>query len=242
MVDATTQAALEAQVVYWRILIYADIDGDPIRLTSGIYDKTISASGDSELDGIYESYAHDLLDVGEVKHNENGSDTVSVTMNGIQPNLEAILDRTGEVIYTRDSTPIKSSTRSSSLLSIIGDKTRWQGRLARLWFYCVDENETQVGQIIPYYTGYMNDVSIAGDPLTQKVILRIENYLVTLANASNKTYLQQNLYDPGDLSADAAIAAANGMDATGLAPSYNYNFYGIGGSMNYGGGGQVYER
>lgn len=240
MVDATTQAALEAQVVYWRILIYADIDGDPIRLTSGIYDKTISASGDSELDGTYESYAHDLLDVGEVKHNENGSDTVSVTMNGILPNLEPVLERDGDTIYTRDGSPV--TLRSSSLLSIIGDKTRWQGRLARLWFYCVDENETQVGQIIPYYTGYMNDVSIAGDPLTQKVILRIENYLVTLANASNKTYLQQNLYDPGDLSADAAIAAANGMDATGLAPSYNYSFYGIGGSMNYGGGGQVYER
>jgi hypothetical protein len=214
MVDATTQAALEAQVLYWRVLIYADIDGDPIRLTSGVYDKIISSSGDAELDGTYESYAHDLLEVGEVKHNENGSDTLGVTMNGILPNLEYVFDRFDNIIYDRDGNPL--AVRGSSLLSIIGDKSRWQGRLARLWFYCVDENENQVGSIIPYYTGYMNEVSIAGDPLAQKIMLKIENYLVTLSNASNKTYLQQNLFDPDDLSADAAIAAANGMDGAGL--------------------------
>ena len=214
MVDPVTQGALEAQVLYWRILFYADVDGDPIRLTSGIYDKTISGSGDAELDGTYESYAHDLLEVGEVKHNENGSDTVSITMNGILPNVEAVLDRFESVIFDRDGIPI--SIRNSSLLSIIGDKSRWQERLARLWFYCVDENENQIGSITPYYTGYMNDVAIAGDPAMQKIALRIENYLVTLTNASNKTYLQQTLFDPGDLSADAAIAAANGMDGAGL--------------------------
>jgi hypothetical protein len=54
MVDATTQAALEATVVNWRVLIYADFVGDVLRGTSGLYNKTISGSGDSELDGTYE--------------------------------------------------------------------------------------------------------------------------------------------------------------------------------------------
>ena len=68
MVDATTQAALEAQVVYWRALLYADFVGDTLRATSGLYDKTVSSS-DTELNGTYESYSHNVIEVGAVKHN-----------------------------------------------------------------------------------------------------------------------------------------------------------------------------
>jgi len=74
MVDATTQAALNAQIVNWRVLIYADFDGDVLRGTSGLYDKVISGSGDAELDGTYDSFNHELINVSAVKHNETGSD------------------------------------------------------------------------------------------------------------------------------------------------------------------------
>jgi hypothetical protein len=193
MVDATTQAALEAQVLNWRVLIYADFVGDVLRGTSGLYDKVVSGSGDSELDGTYESFSHNVIDVGAVKHNENGSDTVAISMGGLIVN-------------------------NLAFLNLIGTKSNWQGRSARLWFYCVDANETQVGSIIPYYTGYMNDVTISGDPSQQTVSLTIENYLVSLAGAPAKTYLQQSIYDAGDQSAAAAIAAANGVEGGGLTP------------------------
>lgn len=195
MVDATTQAALEAQVLHWRVLIYADFDGDVLRGTSGLYDRVITGSGDSELDGTYESYDHNLIEVGAVKHNENGSDTVSISMGGLIVN-------------------------NVDFLNLIGDKSKWQGRIARLWFYCVDEDEVQIGSIIPYYTGYMNDVTISGNPSEQTVILTIENYLVSLSGASAKTYLQQSIYDSGDESAAAAIAAANGVEGGGLTPQF----------------------
>jgi hypothetical protein len=120
---------------------------------------------------------------------------------------------------------------NADFLAIIGDKTKWQGRTARLWFYCVNENEAQVGSIIPYYTGYMNEVSIAGSAESQTVTLTIENYLVSIAGAQNKTYLIQNIYDAGDLSAEASISAANGMAGAG---AYNY---GPGGGNGSGGGG-----
>ena len=194
MVDATTKAALEAQIVNWRVLIYADFVGDVLRGTSGLYDKTISASGDSELDGTYESFSHDLINVSPVKHNESGSDTVSISMSGLVVN-------------------------NAAFLALIGDKANWQGRTARLWFYCVDENETQVGSIIPYYTGYMNELGISGGPDSQTVTLTIENYLVSLAGAQNKTYLIQNIFDAGDLSGAVSISAANGMAEAG---SYAY--------------------
>ena len=185
MVDATTQGALEATVLYWRMLLWADFDGDPLRATSGLYDRTISGSGDAELDGFYDSYDHNLISVGPVKHNETGSDTVTVTMSGLLLNAD--------------------------LLNMIGDRTKWQGRSARLWFYCADENETQVGSIIPYYTGYMNDVVFAGSPSEQRITLTIENYLATLSGAPSQTYMMQNLFDAGDLSANATLGAANGL-------------------------------
>lgn len=199
MVDATTQAALESTVVNWRVLIYADFVGDVLRGTSGLYDKVVSGSSDTELNATYESFSHDLINVSPVKHNESGSDTVSISMSGLVVN-------------------------NAAFLAIIGDKSKWQGRTARLWFYCVDENETQVGSIIPYYTGYMNEVGISGSADSQTVTLTIENYLVSIAGAQNKTYLIQNIYDAGDLSGEAAISAANGMAEAG-----NYAYGGGGG-------------
>ena len=224
MVDATTQAALEATVVNWRVLIYADFDGDVLRGTSGLYDKVISGSGDAELDGTYDSFDHNLIQVSPVKHNETGSDTVSISLGGLLVNAGYIQDRFNNFILDRDGALINS--RGSDFLNLIGDKTRWQGRIARLWFYCVDQNENQVGSIIPYYTGYMNEVSISGSADSQLVALTIENYLVSLSGTQNKTYLIQNLYDSGDLSAETSIAAANGMAEAG---SYNYGRGGGGG-------------
>lgn len=184
-VDATTQAALEAKILQWRALIYGDFVGDPLRATNSIYNKVVSGSGDAELDGTYESYNNNVIEISSVQHNETGSDTVSVTLSGIISNAD--------------------------LLNMIGDRTKWQGRSARLWFFCVDENETQVGQIVPYYTGYMNDITISGSAAEQKITLTIENYIVSLTGAFNRTYMMQTLYDAGDLSGSATLAAANGL-------------------------------
>lgn len=230
MVDATTQAALEGPILYWRMLLYADIDGDPLRATSGIYDKTIVGSGDDELDGTYESYDHNLINVGSVQHNETGSDTVAITLSGLLINLAFIQERDDDLIYDRFGSLVQQ--RIQEFLGIIGDRTRWQGRPARLWFYCVDENENQIGSIIPYYTGYMNDVTITGSPETQQVTLTIENYLATLAGSQNKTYLMQTIFDASDLSANASISAANGI---GMGAGYAGGG-GAGGDVDFSGG------
>jgi hypothetical protein len=118
---------------------------------------------------------------------------------------------------------------NADFLAIIGDKSKWQGRTARLWFYCVDQNESQIGSIIPYYTGYMNEVGISGNSESQAVSLTIENYLASIAGAQNKTYLIQNIFDAGDLSGEAAVSAANGMAEAG---SYGYGRGGGGGEFD----------
>lgn len=40
--------------------------------------------------------------------------------------------------------------------------------------------------------------------------LEVETYLAFFGQASNRTYLDQQLFDPGDRSAELAIAIANG--------------------------------
>ena len=184
--DSTTQTALEQPILNWRVLIYLDFDGDVLRATSGIYDKTISGSGDAELDGEYFSVNHELISVGAVSQSESGTDGVQVSLSGLIVN-------------------------NSDFLSVIGDKSKWQGRTARLWFYVADENENLVGEYIAYYTGYMDAISILGAPSSQTVSLTIENYLVSISGAQNKTYLMQDTYDSGDTSAAASIAAGNGL-------------------------------
>jgi hypothetical protein len=217
MVDATTQEALEATVLNLRCLIYADFAGDVLRATSGLYDKTISGTGDAELDGYYDSFENNVISVGSVRHNETGSDTLTITMGGLLVSLDYLTERDNDFVYDRFGAPVQS--RVSDFLNLIGDRSRWQGRTARLWFYVVDENESQIGSIIPYYTGYMSDVTISGSPDSQSVTLTVENYVATLSGAPNKTYLMQNVFDAGDLSANVSIGAANGLGAGGSVPA-----------------------
>ena len=210
MVSPTTQAALEAEILHWRALIYADFVGDTLRATNNIVDKTVSGSGDAELDGFYESFTHNVISVSPVQHNETGSDTVAVQMSGLIVNAD--------------------------FLNLIGDRTKWQGRAARLWFFVSDESGGQVGDIVPYYTGYMNDITIAGSPSEQTVTLTIENYLTSLSVAANRTYMMQKLYDSGDLSANATLSAANGMgQSAGVTDLTGFNGFGgywDGGNIN----------
>lgn len=213
MVDATTQTALEQPVIYWRMLVYADVDGDVLRATTGLYPKTVSGSGDSDLDGTYEPYDERLVNISSVGQNETGSDSLTISLNGLIVGSEYLFDRDEEVIQDRFGDYIRM--RGSSFLNTIGDKARWQGRIARVWFYLVDENETQVGDIIPMYTGYMNEISIGGSADQQLVTMVIENYITTLAGSQNKNYLSQSQYDSNDQSAAATISAANGIQSAG---------------------------
>lgn len=188
----TLQTAIEQPIVYARWVCYLDVVGDPVRATTGLYDKTFSGTDDPDLDGeTYVPYPSDLISVSEVTHDEAGSNQVSVSMSGLIVN-------------------------NADFLNTIGNRSNWQGRTARLWWYVVDENENQIGEVYSYYTGYMNDITINGSPESQAITLTIEHYLVTLSVTTNKTYAMQKEYDAGDDSASRAISAANGANKAGV--------------------------
>jgi len=193
---ATGDASVALGEAYVRPILFAylDIVGDPLRACSAGQSIAIAPglTGDADLDGhTFDGINPQFVDIGSVKEKDGGSDTVSCKLSGLVG-----LD--------------------DSLLALIGDVTKWQGRTARLWWLIRDAANADRGAITPFYTGYMLALSITGSSSQQMIELSIESYLAAFSKASNRTYLSQEAFDPGDLSARAAIAIANGVSSNPL--------------------------
>jgi hypothetical protein len=159
-------------------------------VTDAPYSFTFAGTGDEDLDGFtFEAVDARVVSVSDVKAKEGGSDTLTLTLSGL-----AGVD--------------------GDTMSAIANRANYQGRDARLWKAMLDPVElTTIGQIWPYYTGYMAVPKISGDKASQTISLEIETYLAFFSQASNRTYLDQLSFDPGDHSAELAIAIANGASA-----------------------------
>jgi hypothetical protein len=185
--DAAAAAALASDTRRPVTFCFLDIAGEPVRVTDAPYSFTFAGTGDEDLDGhTFEAVDPRVVSVGVVKAREGGSDTLTLELSGL-PGIDA------------------------ELLGQISLRSNWQGRDARLWKAMLDPVQlTRVGAIWSYYTGYMAVPKITGDATSQTISLDVETYLAFFGQASNRTYLDQQLYDPGDTSAALAIAIANG--------------------------------
>lgn len=194
--DPHAAAFLGADVIRPIFFVYMDLDGDQVRANSSGYDITPSGTGDPDLDGhIFYGVTHEFLEVSPVRVGQGGSDTVMARLSGL-PSLDA------------------------DTLNLIGDPRKWQGRVARIWRVIRDASNIQRGGFQSFYTGYMTAADIAGDGQEQSITVAIETYLAAFSNAPMTNYLSQEKYDPGDLSARAAVAIANGVSegAKGVTP------------------------
>lgn len=193
--DAAASAALDADIIAPAFFVFMDIDGDPIRFTTLGYDADIAGSGYPEMDGFtFQGVGGKFVDISPVKVKAGGSESVTGRLSGLRD-----LD--------------------NDTLNTIGDPSNWQGREAMLWRMIRDETGSQQGAIQHYYTGYMVSLLIAGDPASQVIELTIEGYLAAHSGASNRTYMDQDRYDPGDLSPAAALATANGLSSDPISNS-----------------------
>ncbi len=199
--DASAKAALSASLIHPCYVGWLDFVGDPLRVTTAPYSVTFASTGDAELDGFtFAALSPELINISQVTHRDQGSETVTASLSGI-------------------------ITLDDALLSLIATKSNWQGRTARLWLMMYDTAFNRVGNVWGYYTGYMSSVGIKGSPGTgteqpsQTVDISIESYLASFSEPSNRTYLDQTYYDPGDLSAEASIAIANGKSGAALSDS-----------------------
>ena len=185
--DAAASAALDAQVIRPGFFVFLDIVGDPVRFNTIGVDVTMGGTGFPEMDGAtFIGTNGKFVDIGSVQARSGGSEQLKCSLSGL-----------------RD---IDNDT-----LNTIGASGNWQGRPAFLWRMIRNEAGAQVGAIQHYYTGYMTSLGISGEPENQTINLSIEGYLSAFSQASNRTYLDAELFDPDDLSARAAIAIANGV-------------------------------
>jgi hypothetical protein len=190
--DEAAAAALGASYVRPLFFCYLDIVGDPLRASTASQSLIFSGTGDPDLDGqTFDGIDPTFVDISGVRQKDGGSDTVTAKLSGI-----VALD--------------------APLLNIVGDKANWQGRTARLWRMIRDENGQQRGAIQHYFTGWMTALTIGGAPENQAIQVSIESYLAAFSAPSNRSYLDQDSFDPGDLSARAAIAIANGTSGSPL--------------------------
>lgn len=185
--DATAQAALAADVRRPVTIAWLDVLGQPIRVTNAPYGFSFSGTGDVDLDGFtYSAVDPRVVSVGVVQAKEGGSDTLTLTLSG----LAGIDD---------------------DLMTTLSDRANWQGRTARLWRAMLDpQSLARLGAIWTFYTGYMTVPRIVGDRASQTIQLEVESYLGFFTEATNRSYIDQAAYDPGDHSAELAIAIANG--------------------------------
>lgn len=201
--DAATIAALGQEVVYVQWFAWLDIAGDPVRSVTGVQNIAFGAgeTGDPDLDGFtFEGVPSDLVDVGDVQHSEDGSETVTASLSGL---------------------PFENS----ELLDVVGQKAKWRKREARLWFRVLEPLEYGAGgqpvtftplPINRYYSGYLVNLTVESGEEDQRIVATIENYQAALSEASGLTYLHQSEFDAGDKSATQTLAAANGMQKAGV--------------------------
>lgn len=192
--DATAAAALDGDAIRPGFFVFLDILDNPVRFNTLGVDVTVTGTPFAEMNGqTFIGTNGKFVDIGAVQVKSGGSDQLVASLSGL-----------------RD---IDNET-----LNVVGDQSKWQGRPAYLWRIIRDVNGTQQGAIQHYYTGYMVSLSIEGDETEQAIKLSVEGYLAAFSQASNRTYLDQELFDPGDQSAVAAIAIANGTSTSNTTP------------------------
>jgi len=202
--NSTAQTALSQDVVRPAFLCWMDIVGDPVRATTYPVDLTPTGTGDADLDGYtFSAIDPTLVEIGDVEMREGGTETVTASLSGlIGPD--------------------------NALLNIIGNRANWIGREARLW-----QGVQLPGGTVTFWnliTARMSDVRITCAPEGQAIIVSLESYLAALSVPSNRTYLDQSLFDAGDLSAGVTIACANGIGGSNSAV------------YSGGGGGNFFDR
>lgn len=194
-IDATASAALDATVIKPVFLGFVDFLNEPMRVNTSGADLTFTGTGEPDIDGeTFMGLRADVVDIGSVSNRGGGTDSIQITLSGL-PTLDA------------------------DLLAEIEDPANWRSREVRLWRIIRNAANVQQGGIQHYYTGYMSNLKMPVTPTGQTIEVTVESYLAAYAAASNRSYLDQEKYDSGDLSARAAIAIAN--NASGGSPAGN---------------------
>ena len=207
-IDLTASAALDAVVIKPVYFAFLDFENEPTRVNTSGADITPAGTGDPDLDGhLFSGLRADILDIGPVLNRVSGTESISISASGL-------------------------SELDDDMLAEIADPAHWRGREVRLWRVIRNAANEQQGGFQHYYTGHMANMTIPARSSGQSIDLTIESYVSAYADASNRTYLDQERYDPDDKSARGMVAIGN--NAGGGTPA--------GQVLSAGGGGSIREN
>lgn len=171
---------------------YLDFLGDPLRATTWKANVDFVGTGDEDLDGErFNAIGHEFVRIGPILQGESGSGPLEITLSGL-------------ILADND------------LLNLLGTEANWKGRTARIWCGVYNQAMDALVAVAPFKTGYMTGCKLPASKSEQFVTITVETYLAAFSHASHRTYMNQAEYDPGDLSASAAITLANGVTSNPL--------------------------
>lgn len=187
---AATSAALDQPTLYPALLIRLDIEGDPLYMWTGPYDYTPSGTGDAMLDGITFTMGGHIAEFSSVIDSSDGSQPVSITLPGIDPNDVA-------------------------LKQIIWDARIWQFKPAYIWLALLDDNSAIIGTPIRLKTARIDTIEYQGLATEAKLICTIEGHQAWAGEALNSRWSEQKLIDPTDTSNNYVATLANKQPTLG---------------------------
>lgn len=193
MLDAPAKAGLSQTIVKPVFLGFVDFLTVPLRVNTSGADIVMNGTGDPDIDGFtFYGLRADVVDIGPTIRNAAGTDSKKIVVSGLQ---------------------------DDDILDEINDPANWRSREFRTWIIIRNSLNAQQGGVAHDFTGYMSSLTVNATPTGQVIEVNVEGYLAAYGPASNRTYLDQDRYDAGDLSAKGSINIGN--NASGSSPGGN---------------------
>lgn len=181
-------------------IVRLDIDTDPVYAWTGRGPFSPTGTGDAALDGNTFLGLGNIGSVSSIKDTNKGSDAVTLTLAGVDPESEA-------------------------LQQIVTDHRLWQYRQGWIWVGLIDEEHEVVINPTRVKTGRIDQLKIDGDGEEGNVTVSLESHQTYVSEPLNSRYSEQADIDPNDTSQKAIHRLANmtpnlrqknGADDTGL--------------------------
>jgi hypothetical protein len=210
--DPATKTATSQPVLPLAMIVYLDIETDPLFAWTGIGDLTFGASetGDPSLDGKTFKGLGTVAEISDVSDGVGGSDALEIALPGVDP-FEPMMRQ------------------------LITDRRRWQFRRAIVWMLTLDpDTDAIVGKPFRVKTGRIDRMPYAEARNGGVIKCRIEGQQAYGNEPLNTRYSEQFDINPNDKSQQWTHSLANmspeiGKVSTGIGKS------GGGGSGSSGG-------
>lgn len=199
----TYEAEAEKIVVRPAWFVFLDIKDDPLKMWTGPMSITLSATGDSSLDGEW-LLSSGLGDIGEIVEDEGGSGPTRLQMSGVDPALPLFKQ-------------------------IIADGRLWRRRRAVIWMSYMNDAGALAFTPRRKKTGRMDDLRMVQGEDSALITLNIEGFAARSGDASGTRYSEQRDIDPTDKSQDWVHDLANKQPDIGSSGSGGGGGGGVGG-------------